>query len=162
MNEIDYKSEIMIDENKITIKHEYIRAEEYIEFLSRTDLGKQYPKEDFLNRIKTLLQNIDISLVARNRDKIIIGICLGLTDFAYWLLVTDLGIDRKYEKRGLGKKLMETVHELAGGENKIIQFAYANENAIEFYGKIGMRKSNDMMEKVNIEWTEFEVGKDLI
>lgn len=50
----------------ITIREERISAEEYIEFLKRTDLGSQYPKERFYERIPKLVKNVSISLVARN------------------------------------------------------------------------------------------------
>lgn len=39
---------------KIEIKEERITAEEYIDFLKRTDLGSQYPKERFEERISKL------------------------------------------------------------------------------------------------------------
>ena len=51
---------------KITIGEERISAEEYIDFLKRTDLGSQYPKERFSERIAKLVKNVSISLVARN------------------------------------------------------------------------------------------------
>ena len=38
----------------ITIYEERISADEYIEFLKRTDLGSQYPKERFDERIRKL------------------------------------------------------------------------------------------------------------
>ena len=46
----------------------------------------------------------------------LIGVLLGLTDFAYWLFITDLGVDRAYERRGIGSRLMRTVLEIAGGD----------------------------------------------
>ena len=39
------------------IKSERLTAEEYIDFLKRTDLGSQYPKERFEERIPRLLAN---------------------------------------------------------------------------------------------------------
>ncbi len=141
----------------VTLRTEYVSAEEYIDFLKRSDLGKQYPKEDFQQRVTDLVQNIQISLIARNKQSQIVGICFGITDFAYWLFITDLGTDRRYEKQGLGKTLMEIAHELAGGEKKIVVFAYANENAIPFYKKIGMIETKSMMMKDNIEYTDFVV-----
>ncbi len=36
--------------NNITIEEERIRAEDYIDFLKRTNLGSQYPKERFYER----------------------------------------------------------------------------------------------------------------
>lgn len=141
----------------VTLRTEYVGAEEYIDFLKRSDLGKQYPREDFQQRITNLLQNIQISLIARNKNAQIVGVCFGLTDFAYWLMVTDLGTDRNYAKQGLGKIMMEVAHELAGGEKKIIVFAYANDNAIPFYQKIGMEKTESMMIKDKTEDTFFVV-----
>ena len=60
--------------NNITIKEERISAEEYIDFLKRTDLGSQYPKERFNERIKKLVKNVNISLVARNDNGVIVGV----------------------------------------------------------------------------------------
>ena len=155
---VDYEKMITIKNGEdVTLRTEYVSAEEYIDFLRRSDLGKQYPNEDFQQRVTALVRNIQISLIARNKQSQIIGICFGLTDFVYWLFITDLGTDRSYEKQGLGKALMEIVHDLAGGEKKIIVFAYANENAIPFYEKIGMEETKSMMIKDNIEWTEFVV-----
>lgn len=145
---------------QIEILNEHVTSNEYIEFLGRTDLGQQYPKERFVERIEKLVKNTQISLIARDKNGKIVGTCFGLTDFAYWLLVTDLGIDREYAKKGIGKALMKLAREEAGGEKDIIVFTCANEDAIEFYEKLGMKKSNDMMEQTNVEWTEFEVGKD--
>lgn len=143
--------------NKVKIREERISAEEYIDFLKRTDLGSQYPKERFEERIVKLVNNVSISLVARNEKNIVIGVLLGLTDFVYWLYITDLGVDRAYEKQGIGKNLMKTAHNIAGGEKDIAVYLIANENAIPFYEKIGMKKADDVMQYNHIEWTEFTV-----
>ena len=139
------------------IKSERITAEEYIEFLKRTDLGSQYPKERFNERIERLVKNVSISLVARNEENKIIGVCFALTDFAYWLLLTDLGVDRDYVKQGIGKQLIETAHELAGGKDDIILYTCVNEKAIPFYEKMGMSFASDVMEYNKIQWTDFTV-----
>lgn len=143
--------------NKVKIREERISAEEYIDFLKRTDLGSQYPKERFEERIVKLVNNVSISLVARNEKNIVVGVLLGLTDFVYWLYITDLGVDRAYEKQGIGKNLMKTAHNIAGGEKDIAVYLIANENAIPFYEKIGMKKADDVMQYNHIEWTEFTV-----
>ena len=142
---------------KIKILEERISVEEYIDFLKRTDLGSQYPKERFEGRIAKLVKNVSISLVARNEMGDVVGVLFGLTDFAYWLYVTDLGVDRAYTGQGIGKKLMKTAHEIAGGEKDIAVYLIANENAIGFYEKLGMKKSEDVMQYNKIEWTEFTV-----
>ena len=142
---------------KVRILEERISAEEYIGFLKRTDLGSQYPKERFADRIAKLVKTVSISLVARNENSTIVGVLFALTDFAYWLYITDLGVDRAYTGRGIGKQLMKTAHEIAGGEKDIAVYLIANENAVGFYEKLGMKKSTDVMQYNKIEWTDFVV-----
>ena len=141
----------------IAIKEERISAEDYIGFLKRTDLGSQYPKERFFDRISKLVNNASISLTARNENGDIVGVLFGLTDFAYWLYVTELGVDRKYTGQGIGRALMKTAHEIAGGEKDIAVYLIANKNAIPFYEKLGMEKSTDVMQYDKTEWTKFMV-----
>ena len=147
----------MAMDNTVVIRSERISAEEYIAFLKRTDLGSQYPKERFDERIARLVENVSISLVARNGDGLAVGVLFGLTDFAYWLYVTDLGVDRSYERQGIGSRLMKTAHELAGGEKDIAVYLIANENAVPFYEKLGMERADDVMQYNHIDWTEFTV-----
>jgi hypothetical protein len=88
MNEITYSTE-----------HRPTSAE-YIDFLRRSDLGRMYPKKDFVDRIGRLLENASATVTARH-DSQLVGVCLGVSDFAYFLFVTDLGVARGYERRGL-------------------------------------------------------------
>ena len=142
---------------EISIRSERVSAEEYIDFLKRTDLGSQYPKERFEQRIARLVESVSISLTARNEENLLVGILFGLTDFAYWLYVTDLGVDRDYERQGIGRRLMQKAHELAGGEKDIAVYLIANEKAVPFYEKCGMKKANDVMQYNYVDWTEFTV-----
>ena len=89
--------------NDIRIENHRFTPEEYIDFLKRTDLGSQYPKERFDERIPKLLVNVSISLAAFDEKGKIVGVLLGLTDFAYWLYVTDLGVDREYTHQGINE-----------------------------------------------------------
>ena len=141
----------------IAIESERLTADEYIDFLKRTDLGSQYPLERFYQRITRLLNNASVSLTARNEEKRIVGVLLGLTDFAYWLYITDLGVDRDYERQGLGRALMKKAHDIAGGEKDIAVYLIANEEAVPFYEKLGMKRADDVMKYNHIEWTEWTV-----
>ena len=144
----------------VDIKSERLTADEYIDFLARTDLGSQYPRERFETRIPKLLENASVSLAARNEDELLVGVLLGLTDFAYWLYVTDLGVDRDYERRGIGRRLMGEALDLAGGEKDIAVYLIANENAVPFYEKLGMKQAAEVMKYNHIDWTEFTVGQN--
>ena len=146
-----------MEKDRITIAEERISADEYIDFLKRTDLGSQYPKERFSERIPKLVKNVSVSLVARNEEGLAVGVLFGLTDFCYWLYATDLGVDRNYERQGIATRLMKKAHELAGGEKDIAVYLIANENAIPFYQKLGMKLADDVMQYNHIEWTEWIV-----
>lgn len=141
----------------IIYQQETLTAEEYIAFLARTDLGSQYPRERFRERIGKLVQNVSISLTARTQEGLLVGVLLGLTDFSYWLYVTDLGVDRTYTGRGIGSRLMKQAHEIAGGEKDIAVYLIANDQAIPFYEKLGMTHADDVMKYDHIEWTDYTV-----
>ena len=109
-----------------TIREERLTPDSYIGFLRRTDLGSQYPKERFHERIATLLEKASISLTARDEEGCLIGVALGITDFAYWLFITDLGVVREWTGRGVGRALVERLHQVAGGEKNIIMYTCAS------------------------------------
>ncbi len=143
----------------LSVNSERLSADAYIEFLSRTDLGSQYPAERFEARIGRLVKNVPISLTARE-DGVLVGVLLGITDFAYWLFVTDLGVDRDHVGRGIGRRLMEAALEAAGGKDDIVVYTCANENAVGFYEKLGMRPASDVMVYDHVQWTDFTVGRN--
>ena len=66
-------------------------------------------------------------------------------------------MDRDYTRQGIGKRLMKTAHQLAGGEKDIAVYLIANENAVPFYVKLGMKRAEDVMQYNHIEWTEFTI-----
>lgn len=140
----------------IEYKEERLTAGAYINFLKTTDLGSQYPKERFEERIERLVKNASVSLVARDGERIV-GVLFGLTDFAYWLYVTDLGVARGYERQGIGRELMRRAHAIAGGEKDIAVYLIANNDAMPFYERLGMTLADDVMQYNQIEWTWFRV-----
>ena len=146
-----------------TIREARLTPESYIDFLRHTDLGSQYPKERFRERIAILVEKASISLTARDDAGDLIGVCFGITDFAYWLFITDLGVVREWTGKGVGKALVRELHRIAGaslagsGEANIIMYTCANENATGFYEKLGMVKPNDIYMYNKVEWTDFTV-----
>ena len=141
----------------VTIREERLEAGEYIDFLRRTDLGSQYPLERFRERIPRLLRSASLSLAARDERGCLVGVLLGLTDFAYWLFVTDLGVDRSLVRRGIGRRLMKTALAMAGGERDIAVYLVANGKAVPFYERLGMKKAEDVMQYDHVDWTDFTV-----
>ncbi|MBQ6990976.1 MAG: GNAT family N-acetyltransferase [Clostridia bacterium] len=142
----------------IVIQSERLTPEEYIEFLRHTDLGSQYPKERFESRIATLVEKTAISLTARSGEGLLVGILFAITDFSYWMFLTDLGIRREYVKRGIGKALVERAIEDAGGLENIIVYTCAIDKASPFYKKLGMEQGpKDVFVLNQVDWTDFVV-----
>lgn len=139
-----------------TISEERLTPAAYIAFLAQSDLGSQYPAERFQERVARLVESVPISLTVRDPAGRLAGVCLGLTDFAYWLFLTDLGVVRDCAGRGIGRALVKRAL-AAGGEENIILYACAHPGALPFYRKIGMEPAQDVMVYDHIDWTPFTV-----
>lgn len=118
-------------------KNENLTFEEYCDFLERSDLGEQYPEENFEERIRKLLTTRSVAITARNSEGKLVGIASGITDFVYFLFVTDLGVDREYMKQGIGRELLSRLEEAVSDKYAITVVATSHEAALEFYKKCG-------------------------
>ena len=52
---------------------------------------------------------------------------------------------------------MKTALELSGGQENIAVYLIANDKAVPFYEKLGMKTSDNVMEYNHVEWTKFTV-----
>lgn len=137
--------------------NERLTSEEYLDYLTRTDLGEQYPEEDFLERIDTLMKNYSVSAIARTEEGSLVGVALGLTDFAYYMQVTDLSVARNYMRQGIGMKLLTMIHEAAGGKERICMMLDTAGPAVPFYEAYGMEKWDSLMGFEAEPWTFFKL-----
>ncbi len=138
-------------------ENENLSFEEYYDFLKRSDLGSQYPKERFEERVRKLLTTRSVAVTARNDEGKLIGVAFGITDFVYFLFVTDLGVDRSYAKRGIGSELLVRIREMVGGEDDITVVTVAHETAMGFYEKCGYISEDYLFWKPCKLWSEFTV-----
>ncbi len=138
-------------------ENEELSFEEYYDFLKRSDLGSQYPQERFEERVRKLLVRRSIAITARNNEGRLIGIAFGVTDFTYFLFVTDLGVDRTYTKQGIGSELLVRIQEAVGGEDDITVVTVAHETAAGFYEKCGYASENCLFWKPCNVWSELKV-----
>lgn len=125
MNNIVYKAEDRLDPS------------EFIDVLNRSTLGERRPVDDF-NRIKTMCKNANLIITAR-LDGNLIGVARSITDFAYCTYLSDLAVDKDYQKKGIGKKLIEETKRQTPQAKLILLSA---PTAVNYYPKIGMKKHN--------------------
>ena len=120
----------------ITYKVESIlNPDEFIDVLNRSTLGERRPVED-KDRIKQMCENANLIISARFEGKLI-GVARSITDFVYCTYLSDLAVDREYQKRGIGTRLIEETKKLTPQATLILLSAPA---AIEYYPKIGMKR----------------------
>ena len=113
-----------------------ITPNEFIKILNNSTLGKRRPIEN-LQSIKGMIDNADIIITATINNKII-GVARSVTDFHYCCYLSDLAVDEKYQKKGIGKKLIEKTQEQLNNKCKIILLSAPN--ATQYYPKIGFTK----------------------
>lgn len=114
-----------------------LEPSEFIDVLKRSTLGERRPIDDF-ERIKKMCENANLIITARLDGKLI-GIARSITDFVYCTYLSDLAVDKEYQKKGIGKKLIEETKNQAPLANLILLSAPA---AVDYYPKIGMKKHN--------------------
>ncbi|MFT8321021.1 MAG: GNAT family N-acetyltransferase [Bacillus sp. (in: firmicutes)] len=100
------------------------------------DSGIKRPTDD-LPRLKQMLENADILISAWDGDKLV-GIARAITDFSYCCYLSDLAVDRNYQKRGIGKALIQSVQEQISEEVALILLA--SPIAMDYYPHIGFKK----------------------
>jgi predicted N-acetyltransferase YhbS len=114
-----------------------LESSEFIDVLNRSTLGERRPVDDF-NRIKKMCENANLIVTARLDGKLI-GVARSVTDFAYCTYLSDLAVDKDYQNKGIGKRLIEETKKKAPQAKLILLSAPA---AIDYYPKIGMKKHN--------------------
>jgi len=115
-----------------------ITAEDFIDILKRSTLGERRPIND-IDTINGMIKNADI-IVTANIDNNIIGIARAVTDFNYCCYLSDLAVDTKYQKKGIGKNLILKIQEQLNSKCKIILLSAPN--ATTYYPKIGFTQHN--------------------
>ena len=113
-----------------------LTVEEFIDILSRSTLAERRPVNDIV-AIQRMLQNADAILTARIADHLV-GVARSLTDFAFATYLSDLAVDERYQRRGIGKELIRRTHEAAGLHTTLILLSAPK--AEMYYPHIGMVK----------------------
>lgn len=68
----------------------------------------------------------------------LIGVCRALTDYSYCCYLSDLAVDRDFQKHGVGKQLILRVQATIGEEVSLILLSAPG--AMSYYPKVGFAK----------------------
>lgn len=127
LNEIIYRSNVKIS------------AEDFIDLLKRSTLDARRPVND-KGRIQAMLDHGNILVTAWSNLKLV-GVSRALSDFSFCCYLSDLAVDEAFQKKGIGKKLIDETHKVSGLHTMLILLAAPA--ATQYYPKIGMERFTD-------------------
>jgi GNAT superfamily N-acetyltransferase len=110
-----------------------IGPEEFVDLLKRSTLAARRPVDD-PKCIQAMLQHANLLCTAWDGETLV-GVARSVTDFEYCCYLSDLAVDEKYQKQGIGKELIRLTRSKLGDHAKIILLAAPK--AENYYPKIG-------------------------
>ena len=113
-----------------------ITVQDFVSVLKASKLGKRRPVED-TECMKGMMQNADLTITAWDKNKLI-GIARSVTDFHYCCYLSDIAVDDKYQKIGIGKQLISLTKKKLGP--KCILILLSAPAAIEYYPRLSFQK----------------------
>src|SRR5260370_27177055 len=113
-----------------------LNPDDFIDVLARSTLAERRPVRE-PDTIRAMLKNADVVLTARF-DGLLVGVSRAITDFAYCTYLSDLAVDEKYQRQGVGRELIRRTHEAAGLHTTLILLAAPKAQA--YYPHVGMTK----------------------
>jgi ribosomal protein S18 acetylase RimI-like enzyme len=114
----------------------HLTAEEFRDVLVASTLAERRPAGD-LARLARMLREADIIVTARHEGRLV-GVSRALSDFSYSCYLSDLAVDVAYQRRGIGKRLIEETRANAGPEATLVLLSAPA--AASYYPKIGMKR----------------------
>lgn len=111
-------------------------AAQFVDILRRSTLAQRRPV-DSPERIARMLKHANVLITAWDGD-LLVGVSRALTDFSFCCYLSDLAVDEAYQRRGIGKRLIEETHDTAGRETRLILLAAPA--AVDYYPKVGLQK----------------------
>jgi len=106
---------------------------EFRDVLIKSTLGERRPIDD-INRIIDMVKNADLIITARHNNQLI-GVSRAVTDVVYCTYLSDLAVDKAYQKQGIGKELIRLTKQETPKATLIL---LAAPDAVNYYPHIGM------------------------
>jgi GNAT superfamily N-acetyltransferase len=111
-----------------------LTADEFVDVLARSTLAERRPVGE-PGTIERMLRHADLVVTARVGG-VLVGVSRAISDFSFCTYLSDLAVDRAYQRLGIGRELIRRTHEAAGlGTTLILLAAPA---ARGYYPHIGM------------------------
>lgn len=110
-----------------------ISTEQFIDLLLESSLSERRPIDD-RKCLEGMLKNSNLLVTAWYENKLV-GVARSMTDFHYACYLSDLAVDKKFQKMGIGKELQNITQKQLGPKCKLILVAAPDANS--YYKHIG-------------------------
>lgn len=127
-------------------QEENLSVDEFKSVLLNSTLGERRPIGE-PERLFEMLKHANLIITARDNGKLV-GIARSLTDFVFCTYLSDLAVDEKYQKMGIGIELVRQTKLATPGAKLILLSA---PKAVNYYPKIGMTKWDQCFVLDNID-----------
>ena len=117
--------------------NEPISVDQFLKVLKASSLGERRPIED-IECIEGMLKNSNLIVTAWAENELI-GIARSITDFHYACYLSDLAVESKYQKSGVGRSLQIATQKQLGPKCKLILIAAPAANS--YYEHIGFKNN---------------------
>jgi GNAT superfamily N-acetyltransferase len=98
--------------------------------------GIRRPSDD-LARIGRMFVHADLVISAWHGERLV-GVCRALTDFSYCCYLSDLAVDRSFQRQGIGRELVARVQAAIGEQVSLLLLAAPE--ALDYYPRLGFDK----------------------
>jgi GNAT superfamily N-acetyltransferase len=116
-------------------REQNLSAEEYIQVIGSTYMGERRPVNNPA-RVSEMLAGSNLIVTARGRTDALVGLARGMTDGAWVCYLADVCVRDGWQRRGIGKGLLDYCTKLLGPRVGIVLMSYPE--AADYYRKIGM------------------------
>lgn len=107
---------------------------EMLDVFERSGLAERRPREPAT--LEKMARHGNLVVTARDESGRMIGLSRSVTDFSYCCYLSDLAVDKAFQRRGIGKELIRRTHEAAGIDGTLILLSAPA--AMGYYPRIGM------------------------
>ena len=110
---------------------------EFIDVLRRSGLAERRPV-DQADRILGMLDHASILAVARESSGRAVGVARAISDFTYCTYLSDLAVDRDFQRQSIGRALIQRVRDAGGGNATLVLLAAPA--AVGYYPRLGLER----------------------
>jgi GNAT superfamily N-acetyltransferase len=109
-----------------------LELNEFQSILEDSGLSERRPMED-TQLLERMIKGANLLITARSEGQLV-GFLRGLSDFCYRSFIADLAVARSFQRKGIGRQLIQTARNQAP-EARL--FLFSAEDASPFYEKLG-------------------------